>query len=200
MKPDWNNIFKTDIHYAPVNDLFLDKLLSHIMILRNNKKIERAADLGCGRGELVIKLAKRGIKVMGLDISSVAIDQARAAAQEEKVADFASFKEFNLDNLTLFDPSEYFDLIFNKLVLVFIEDKKTFLAKVKRLLRKDGVFVLMTPVLKEGIEYSDGKEKNISVPEKEVEELLNKIFGNFELYESKVFGKQGLHNTYIMRN
>jgi SAM-dependent methyltransferase len=38
-------------------------------------------DLGCGTGELAIALPRRGYQVTGVDISRVAIETARAAAQ-----------------------------------------------------------------------------------------------------------------------
>ena len=43
----------------------------------------KVLDLGCGSGDLAIELARRGFEVTGIDISAVAIDQARAKAAAE---------------------------------------------------------------------------------------------------------------------
>jgi SAM-dependent methyltransferase len=40
----------------------------------------RVLDVGCGSGTLSLELARRGFEVMGVDISGVAIEQARAKA------------------------------------------------------------------------------------------------------------------------
>ena len=53
---------------------------------------ERVLDLNCGIGRHSIALAKRGIRVLGTDISPHYIKIAGRKAREEKVADKAKFK------------------------------------------------------------------------------------------------------------
>ena len=53
---------------------------------------ERILDLNCGIGRHSIALAKRGIRVLGTDLSLRYIEIAEKKAQEEKVADRARFK------------------------------------------------------------------------------------------------------------
>jgi SAM-dependent methyltransferase len=48
----------------------------------NGLSPRRALDLGCGQGRNALWLARQGHEVTGLDVSSVAIDQARALAAE----------------------------------------------------------------------------------------------------------------------
>jgi SAM-dependent methyltransferase len=49
-------------------------------VLAGEVRGPRVLDAGCGQGDLAIDLARRGFEVTGFDISSVAIDQARAKA------------------------------------------------------------------------------------------------------------------------
>ena len=58
----------------------------------------RALDLGCGRGLGAVWLARRGMDVWGLDISSVAIAQARDLAQRSRVGDRCRFDVVDLDD------------------------------------------------------------------------------------------------------
>lgn len=57
-----------------------------------------ALDLACGRGEASIWFGQRGMTVYGIDVSPVAIDQARQLAGREGVADRCRFEVFDLDN------------------------------------------------------------------------------------------------------
>lgn len=58
----------------------------------------RALDIACGQGLGSVWLALRGMEVWGLDISAVAIDQARDLAQRNGVADRCRFDVVDLDD------------------------------------------------------------------------------------------------------
>lgn len=57
-----------------------------------------ALDLASGRGLTSIWLARRGMTVTGVDVSPVAINDARALAQQCGVADRCHFDVFDLDD------------------------------------------------------------------------------------------------------
>lgn len=83
---------------------------------------------------------------------------------------------------------ENFDIIICKLVYAFIDDKKTFLDKVKSLLKQGGRFIVSTPVITQ-----ENKEKVlkpfICITEKEIEELKNHFsFVNAKLELQNQFG------------
>jgi SAM-dependent methyltransferase len=58
----------------------------------------RALDIACGRGSGAVWLARRGMDVWGLDISSVAIAQARDLARRCGVEDACRFDVVDLDD------------------------------------------------------------------------------------------------------
>ncbi|OBK65778.1 bifunctional 2-polyprenyl-6-hydroxyphenol methylase/3-demethylubiquinol 3-O-methyltransferase UbiG [Mycobacterium sp. 1165178.9] len=57
----------------------------------------RALDLACGQGTGSVWLATRGLRVVGLDVSPVAIDQARELAQRAGVSSRCRFDVVDLD-------------------------------------------------------------------------------------------------------
>ncbi len=57
----------------------------------------RALDLACGQGLAAVWLARRGLEVWGLDISPVAVEQARDRARRGGVGDRCRFEVVDLD-------------------------------------------------------------------------------------------------------
>lgn len=58
----------------------------------------RALDVACGQGLGAVWLARRGLTVWGLDVSPVAITQARHLAERSDVADRCRFDVVDLDD------------------------------------------------------------------------------------------------------
>ncbi|QNI07030.1 class I SAM-dependent methyltransferase [Mycobacterium kubicae] len=58
----------------------------------------QALDLACGQGHAAVWLARRGLHVVGLDVSAVAIDQARKLARDNAVDDRCRFCVVDLDD------------------------------------------------------------------------------------------------------
>jgi SAM-dependent methyltransferase len=69
--------------FAPIEDLF---------------PVEgRALEIACGRGELSVWLALRGMDILGLDVSPVAVGLARELARGCDIPDRARFEVWDLD-------------------------------------------------------------------------------------------------------
>jgi SAM-dependent methyltransferase len=58
----------------------------------------RALEIACGRGGISVWLANRGMEVLGVDVSPVAIDLARDLAVRNEVADRCRFEVWDLDD------------------------------------------------------------------------------------------------------
>lgn len=78
-------------------------------VLAGEVRGPRVLDAGCGQGDLAIELARRGFEVTGFDISSVAIDQARAKAAAAGLA--VTFDVQDATRLSL--PAASFNSIFD---------------------------------------------------------------------------------------
>ncbi|OBJ61145.1 bifunctional 2-polyprenyl-6-hydroxyphenol methylase/3-demethylubiquinol 3-O-methyltransferase UbiG [Mycobacterium sp. 1423905.2] len=57
-----------------------------------------ALDLACGPGRAAVWLARRGLDVLGVDVSATAIDQARKLAQDNGISDRCRFDVVDLDD------------------------------------------------------------------------------------------------------
>jgi 2-polyprenyl-3-methyl-5-hydroxy-6-metoxy-1,4-benzoquinol methylase len=58
----------------------------------------RALEIACGRGELSVWLAMRGMDVLGVDVSPAAVDLAAGLASLSAVADRCRFEVWDLDD------------------------------------------------------------------------------------------------------
>ncbi len=65
----------------------------------------RALDLACGTGLGAVWLATRGLEVVGLDVSAVAVGQARDLAERAGVSDRCRFEVVDLDDGLPVGPS-----------------------------------------------------------------------------------------------
>lgn len=96
-----------------------------------------ALDLACGLGQNAIWLAKRGYRVQGVDISTVALDAARAEARRQSVLERIHFQRVDLDVWRI--PEADFDLI---CIFRFL-DRRLF-PEIRTGLRQDGILYYST--------------------------------------------------------
>ena len=104
---------------------------------------ERVLEYGCGTGSAAFDLAGRGIEVLGIDISPVAIDVAEAEARRRGVAAQVSFAEMNAEDLQLEDHT--FDVVCGSGVLHHLDLDRAF-HEVKRVLKPDGWATFVEPM------------------------------------------------------
>lgn len=84
---------KGDVVYVPTPQITVDEMLKMAKISASDYLI----DLGSGDGRIVVTAAKKyGARALGVDLDTVLLKRARAAATREGVADRAQFVEQNL--------------------------------------------------------------------------------------------------------
>lgn len=99
---------------------------------------EKALDLGCGTGIFTIWLAKQGLDVTGIDLSSEMLAKAREKAQRQDLA--IHWIQADINRLP-FDR-ETFDLVIGNIVLEFVENPEKVVVEALRVLKKDGRLVI----------------------------------------------------------
>jgi len=119
-------------------------------------KGKQMLDLACGEGSNTRILARKGAKIVGVDLSERLIQFARQLEKKEKlgieyhVSDAADLKEF---------LSNHFDIVTCFMALMDIEDYESTIREVARVLKMNGrfVFSIIHPCFEWGDVASNGK-------------------------------------------
>jgi len=113
------------------NGAFVHQLAGGVLEWLNSRPGERILDLGCGDGQLTLRLAASGAQVTGADLSPEMAAAARARGVDAQVA--------NAEALPFKDA--VFDAVFSNAALHWVRDQDAMLAEVRRVLRPGGRFV-----------------------------------------------------------
>jgi SAM-dependent methyltransferase len=116
--------------YGPINRAAHEAFFGRLSALQAPADI---LDYGCGAGAYIaIHLARRGHRAVAVDLSRVAITQARARAEKLGVADRIDFRVGNAEALDL--PDNAFDLVAGAGVLHHLDLEAAYL-EIARILR-----------------------------------------------------------------
>ncbi len=112
--------------YLSIKDLVKDKVV---------------LDAACGAGYGTNLLGQKAEKVYGIDISVEAVNYAKEHYGRSNVEFIVS----SIDNLHF--PNEYFDMVVSYETIEHVDEsiQNLFLKEVKRVLKKDGLFIISTP-------------------------------------------------------
>jgi SAM-dependent methyltransferase len=102
-----------------------------------------ALELGCGVDETALDLARRGVHVEAIDISSVAIEKVDAAARAVGVSDHLRARTMNAEALE--HPDATFDAVFGTGILHHLDLDAVF-ACLARVVKTDGFAVFIEPL------------------------------------------------------
>ncbi|MGB0631028.1 MAG: class I SAM-dependent methyltransferase [Alphaproteobacteria bacterium] len=99
-----------------------------------------ALDMGCGRGEVSVQLARLGARVTGVDVSPESLRRAAALAQSHGVADLIELREGNAESLPFDD--DRFDLAVSAGVMSFVYFDRA-AAELARVTKQGGTAVIL---------------------------------------------------------
>lgn len=118
------------------------KLLSYLPDIKDKTIL----DIGCGRGDISLYLAKKAKKVVGIDYSKDAIELANEAklSYPATIQKKLSFLVMNAKKLKF--PDNYFDIIINIDVFehLYHEELTDSINQMSRVLKKDGILFVHT--------------------------------------------------------
>ena len=133
--------FEERLARAPVE---VDTLLKYLD--KQGFQPRRILDLNCGIGRHSVELGKRGIKVLGTDLSPRYIKIAEQRVQEEKMTDRVRFRVADMRKITsVLSGEESFDGVINLWTSFGFYDDKTndnILRQCHKLVRTGGFFAL----------------------------------------------------------
>jgi SAM-dependent methyltransferase len=95
---------------------------------------KRVLDVGCGAGTDLVRFARGGARVTGVDLSSSAIELARKNVEQQGLS--ADLREEDGEHLPFADDT--FDLVYAHGVVQYTSDGRALVEECRRVLRPDG--------------------------------------------------------------
>jgi ubiquinone/menaquinone biosynthesis C-methylase UbiE len=170
----------------------------------NSYKAKNLLEVGCGAGIDLVRFAREGAKVTGIDISKMAIDLARKNfEQSEQKADL---RVMNGEGMQFADNT--FDVVYAHGVLQYTANTKKMVAEIHRVLKPGGEAImmvynkhswlnLMRNVTKVPLEHEDAPVlKKFSVSE--LKQLL-RPFQDYRIIPERFPVKTKLHSGWKAR-
>jgi len=138
---EWDQIYRRYPLTALPWELGRPRKVPVELVEKGAMKKGKALDLCCGAGTNTVYLAEKGFDVTGIDISSKAIEYAKKKAEQANVKIRFVAQNF----LELQFKSEEFDFVFDMGCFhhVKVKDRSTFIKEVHRVLRKDGIYLMV---------------------------------------------------------
>jgi 2-polyprenyl-3-methyl-5-hydroxy-6-metoxy-1,4-benzoquinol methylase len=103
----------------------------------------RFLEVGCGAGDVSLKLLERGYEGIGLDFSSLAIEAA-----SQKLKPYIASGKYKLIQADLLDKptlGKDFDIVIGLLIMEHVQDDAGFLETLKSHLRPGGHIIITVP-------------------------------------------------------
>jgi len=122
-------------HYLENKELFRGFARDLVKVVRSYKEKGNLLDIGCAVGFLLEESRKNGFEAQGIELN-------------KKAAKIAHSKGFSVESREIKDTDyieKSFDVVTLNHILEHVVDPNTFLQEVKRVLKKDGILVIVVP-------------------------------------------------------
>lgn len=110
------------------------------LIVKNIPKGNKLLEIGCGEGDLLIRLKNKYRILYGIEIAKTRIDRANKKVKNKKI-----YIKFGDANQKLQFKDNFFDSIIASDVLEHLFDPYHFMKECKRMLKQNGTLVVHTP-------------------------------------------------------
>jgi ubiquinone/menaquinone biosynthesis C-methylase UbiE len=161
-------------------------------------------EVGCGAGIDLVRFAREGVNVTGIDLSTTAIELARKNIEQNGLS--ADLRVINGESMQF--PDDSFDVVYAHGVLQYTADVEKMVAEIHRVLKPGGEFIamvynrnswlnLMRRVTKVPLEHEDAPVLNkYSIGE--LKQFLN-LFKSYRIIPERFPVKTKLHSGWKAR-
>jgi ubiquinone/menaquinone biosynthesis C-methylase UbiE len=129
-------IVQTDYTPLKQRQWYIEAMIASLALPRGT----RILDVGCGPGQLLLQLLRRGYDVKGVDISGGMVEQARALIRSNGFSEFSGVAVGDIEKLDFRDQE--FDVVVASGVIEYQKDDDVALAEMKRVLKPNGHLIL----------------------------------------------------------
>ncbi len=129
-------------HWLQDRGLYRSVWKREMRLLVRNIKEKVVLDAGCGTGYTAYSLSSIARVIVGIDFKEKRINEAK----EKYQADNLYFMEANIEKIPF--PDSFFDIVYSCWVLEHLEHPEQFLKEVHRVLKPDGILLLLVPNVK----------------------------------------------------
>lgn len=174
-RPDWNERYEAG--ETPWDSGEPDEHL--VEFLRGSAGRGRALDVGCGTGTNALWLARQGFSVLGIDISSAALERASAKAAGPAGAPSLDCRFVRVDFLRETLSEGPFDFVFDRgcfHVFDKPDDRARFAERVASLLARGGRWLSL-------MGSTEGPERDSGPPRRSARDVISAIEPNLEIVE-----------------
>lgn len=176
---DWNTFYAERVMKAPflVNNTLPDKMITEFV---KTHSVKNAVEFGCGEGRNAIFLAKRGVDVLAVDSSEVAIRNAKAKAEGLENAKFICSNFLTVD----FEGRKH-DLVIDSGMFHHLAPHRRLQYRelLKKILKENGYFVLLCFSADEGgaeelddLEFYTKRNTGVSFSEQRLRDFFESDF------------------------
>ena len=133
----WESIYRGDPLLDRRNDAIMDRILKLVRPAQDATFL----DAGCGVGDHTARIARKGYRCIGVDISSTILKQARERMKALGLDERTSFRNEALEELTV--EKESIDVVHCRGVLMHIPDWKAALRSLCSVVRPGGHIAIL---------------------------------------------------------